>query len=438
MNDLIVKAELLSKSFALESSAANSPRFLDILAAIVGRQTRLNRNNKAFWAVKDVCFELRRGENLGILGLNGAGKSTLLKIILGRLAPESGRLQVHGSVGGLIELGAGFHPEQTGRKNIYLSASMMGVGNEEIDSKINDIIEFAEIDEFIDMPVKTYSSGMAVRLGFSTAIHFVKDLIVCDEILAVGDFEFRQKCYRKIHELKQSRSFILVSHSTRDISLFCDKALLMHKGRAVAYGDVDTALKKYAKASHDLSYEEYIEKLDDVAKVDADQIQVNGANLLSSRVFDDSEEVRISKFGRIYRGIDAIENIQVYCSARYMDGKLLVDNNEKLIFTVRFELLAEISSLRIGLPIFSENGEMLLGSDSRDISPSNPSVIEPGPKEFKFTFSRCPLNEGRFFVALAINNDPGYLFRDHLAWIHVKNVTQEFGLVHSEHSTSLA
>lgn len=437
MSDRILKVANLCKKFTMDSGHVNTPGFRDILKSLVGYKFETRANVHDFWALKDISFDLSRGENLGIVGLNGAGKSTLLKIILDRLSPDSGEVEINGKVGGLIELGAGFHPEQTGRKNVLLNARLLGISNEEIEAKMAEIISFAELGEFIDMPVKTYSSGMAIRLGFSVAIHFVQDLIVCDEILAVGDFEFKQKCYRKIHELKKSRSFILVSHGTRDISLFCDKALLLHRGRVVMYGDVDLVLEKYAKASHDLSYDEYVEKLNDVTSLESAQELVSATNLLDSRYFSETEEFRISKFGRIFRDFDAVDNVKVYCSASCIKGRLFAKNSEELVFTVQFDLLANISSLRIGLPIFTENGDMILGPDSRDIDPNSRSVVEPGPKCFKFTFPRCPLNEGRFFVALAINNDPGYLFRDHLAWIEVKNVTQEFGQVRSEHSTSM-
>jgi lipopolysaccharide transport system ATP-binding protein len=206
-----------------------------------------------FYALRDISFSLRRGEAVGIMGMNGAGKSTLLKVILGRLPLDSGSFSVAGSVGGLVELNAGFHDEMTGIENIYNRARLLGKSDSEVRDRIDGIIDFADIGEFIDSPVKTYSSGMTVRLGFAIAIHFVEDLVLCDEILAVGDFDFRQKCLEKINELRSRKSFVLVSHSTTDISNFCNRAILLHKGEMILEGVPEKVIEAYALCDHHLT-----------------------------------------------------------------------------------------------------------------------------------------------------------------------------------------
>lgn len=180
-----------------------------------------------FWANKDVSFELRRGECLGLIGHNGAGKTTLLKMLNGLIKPDVGRIEMKGRVGALIALGAGFNPILTGRENIYVNGSVLGLNKKEIDEKIEEIVEFAEIGEFIDAPVQTYSSGMQVRLGFAIATSIEPEVLLLDEVLAVGDASFRAKCYNRVGKLKDRASVILVSHSMEAIAQFCSHGLCM-------------------------------------------------------------------------------------------------------------------------------------------------------------------------------------------------------------------
>lgn len=201
---------------------------------------------KEFWALSDITFSLSRGESLGILGKNGAGKSTLLKLIAGVTAPTKGIVEVHGRVSPLIELGAGFHPELTGRENIYLNGSIMGMQNKDIDKNLSDIIQFAELTEFIDQPIKHYSSGMYMRLAFSVAIAQTPDILIIDEIFAVGDAAFREKCIKKMEEFRSKKvSFIIVSHSMDYIETFCNKGLVLHNGKQKFFGDVQQATHCY-------------------------------------------------------------------------------------------------------------------------------------------------------------------------------------------------
>ena len=185
-----------------------------------------------FWAVNDVSFELRRGECLGLIGHNGAGKTTLLKMLNGLIKPDSGKITMRGRVGALIALGAGFNPILTGRENIYINGSVLGLSKKEIDEKIDEIIDFAEIGEFIDMPVQNYSSGMSVRLGFSIASSLSPDVLILDEVLAVGDIGFVIKCLNRVKELSSNAAVILVSHSMQSISSFCSRVIVMDRGRA--------------------------------------------------------------------------------------------------------------------------------------------------------------------------------------------------------------
>ena len=199
-----------------------------------------------FWAVKDVSFELRRGECLGLIGRNGAGKTTLLRLLNGLIKPDAGTIESKGLIGALIALGSGFNPILSGRENIYVGGSVLGLNSDEIDQKLDEIIEFAEIREFIDSPVQSYSSGMQARLGFAVASSLNQDILLIDEILSVGDASFRAKCYKRLALMKESGcSFIFVSHTPLAIQQICDTGLYMEKGRQVYIGSVNNCLNRY-------------------------------------------------------------------------------------------------------------------------------------------------------------------------------------------------
>jgi ABC-type polysaccharide/polyol phosphate transport system ATPase subunit len=211
----------------------------------------LNRKSfhEDFWALRDITFEVHRGETFCIIGENGSGKSTLLQIIAGILSPTSGNAEVRGRVAALLELGAGFNPEFTGRENVYLNASILGLPQSEIDRRYPDIAAFAEIGDFINQPVKTYSSGMTVRLAFAVAIHVDPEVLLVDEALAVGDIYFRQRCMRKVHELRSAGVTILfVSHSMGDVKAIGDRCMWLDSGRIRELGAADQVIAKYLAA----------------------------------------------------------------------------------------------------------------------------------------------------------------------------------------------
>ena len=198
-----------------------------------------------FFAVKDVSFELRRGECLGLIGHNGAGKTTLLKMLNGLIKPDAGSITMRGRVGALIALGAGFNPILTGRENIYINGSVLGLAKKEIDAKIDEIIDFADIGEFIDTPVQNYSSGMSVRLGFAVATAMNPDVLILDEVLAVGDTSFRAKCFKRIGNIARDCAIIFVSHDQSQVSRICTKAILMESGECKYAGPTAEVLDKY-------------------------------------------------------------------------------------------------------------------------------------------------------------------------------------------------
>jgi len=201
---------------------------------------------REFWALRDISFEVRRGEALGIIGRNGAGKSTLLQILSGTLPPTTGEVQINGQVTALLELGSGFNPEFTGRENVYLNGAILGFSQEEMDERFEEIAAFADIDDFIDQPVKLYSSGMSVRLAFAVHACLEPDILIIDEVLSVGDIFFRQKCHARMEKMRAGNTTIIfVTHSMGDVQKYCQNAILLEKGRAVFQGSSAEAVRRY-------------------------------------------------------------------------------------------------------------------------------------------------------------------------------------------------
>jgi lipopolysaccharide transport system ATP-binding protein len=247
----IIKIENLSKQYRLGPSSdpyatlretfhkiARSP-----LKFLPGRQPD---ETEWFWALRDISFEVEPGEVVGIIGRNGAGKSTLLKILSRITEPTKGKVELYGRVGSLLEVGTGFHPELTGRENVYLNGAILGMKRSEVAKKFDEIVEFAEIEKFLDTPVKKYSSGMYVRLAFAVAAHLEPEILIVDEVLAVGDFAFQKKCLGKMNKsASEGRTILFVSHSIAAVRKFCNRAILLNDGNIKKIGDVDSVLKTY-------------------------------------------------------------------------------------------------------------------------------------------------------------------------------------------------
>ena len=208
-----------------------------------------DKENKEFWALEDVSFEVKPGEALGIIGPNGSGKTTTLKLLSRILRPDGGRIEVHGRVGALIELTAGFNPDLTGRENVFLNATILGMRRQEIQSKYNEIVAFAELQEFMETPVKWYSTGMFARLGFSVAVHTNPDVLLIDEVLSVGDEGFQRKCFDKMRSFKaKGVTIVFVSHNLQAVTSLCDKAILISKGHAISDGSPEDVIGGYLNA----------------------------------------------------------------------------------------------------------------------------------------------------------------------------------------------
>lgn len=237
-NEIAIKAENLTKKYSLQKQRT----FKEFLPALfAGKDTRIK-----FKALSQIEFELQKGESLAILGKNGSGKSTLLKVIAGVTKPSDGRITVNGRVAPLIELGAGFHPELTGRENVYLNGSIIGIRHRDMEKLYPEIVKFAELEEFMDQPIKYYSSGMYMRLAFAVAVAETPDILLVDEILAVGDQKFQKKCLERMAEFKKNGStMVMVSHNPDQVKKYCTQGLVINEGKQLFYGDIEQAMAIY-------------------------------------------------------------------------------------------------------------------------------------------------------------------------------------------------
>ena len=255
MNDVVIRAEGLGKAYQIRHEAERRhDRFSEMLTERARRLFRRNGNadptRETFWALRDVSFEIREGEVVGIIGRNGAGKSTLLKVLSRITEPTEGRVEIQGRVASLLEVGTGFHPELTGRENVYLNGAILGMSRAEIRRKFDEIVDFAGVEKFLDTPVKRYSSGMRVRLAFAVAAHLEPEILIVDEVLAVGDAEFQQKCLGKMGEVAgHGRTVLFVSHNMLAIKTLCRRAILLDSGNKVSDDEVDRTVNIYLQGT---------------------------------------------------------------------------------------------------------------------------------------------------------------------------------------------
>jgi lipopolysaccharide transport system ATP-binding protein len=307
---------------------------------------------REFWALQDVSFKVGHGEAMAIIGPNGSGKSTALKLLSGILKAERGSLKVDGRLSTLIELGAGFHPDLTGRENVYLNGTILGMRRAEIDRKFDEIVEFSELKDFLDTPVKRYSSGMNARLGFAVAAHVNPEVLIIDEILSVGDYHFQQRCFDKMREfVDKGTSIVFVSHNMTAVSALCTRALLLRKGVPVFQGDVSTAIQRY----HAFYEEETI----------GGSIELVGVRLTNSagqetEVLEPGEEILLEVQ---VRAISDIRNAHAGLLIRMEDGQFVFDTaTSRLLENRRLNLRAgDTARISFNLDMNLRSGIFLIG-----------------------------------------------------------------------------
>jgi lipopolysaccharide transport system ATP-binding protein len=345
-----------------------------------------------FWALKDVSFELRRGECLGLIGRNGAGKTTLLKMLNGLIKPDTGHIEMRGKVGAMIALGAGFNPILTGRENIYVSGSVLGFSKTDIDKRFDKIIDFADISSFIDSPVQTYSSGMQVRLGFAVASSMDPDILLIDEVLAVGDVGFRTKCYNRIHEISKTTAIIFVSHSMSHIDRLSTTALALANGQIGYRGDKSLAIDFYNQL-----FKADLKKWETIEGVGINNIVVNGQSGRRIKIEgSDSINVRIdvdlaTKFERVEFTISFLSHAQELISlasnrfdSNWVEGK---KGNNIFEFSVdNVSLGSGIQLMSIALRDGNTNSILFWGHAGWELNVENtPFIPSPTYRKLQIT-----------------------------------------------------
>ena len=267
MSDTVIRVENLGKKYIISHQQDGKASYKTLREAVTDSiksigsrviETKKNissPNREEFWALNDVSFEIKQGDRVGIIGRNGAGKSTLLKVLSRITEPTNGRISIKGRVASLLEVGTGFHPELTGRENIYLNGAILGMSKVEIKKKFDEIVEFAEVEKFLDTPVKRYSSGMYVRLAFAVAAHLEPEILIVDEVLAVGDAQFQKKCLGKMQDVSESegRTVLFVSHNMDAIQRLCSHCIMLERGKLIAKGDTASVLVSYLSSNSDQS-----------------------------------------------------------------------------------------------------------------------------------------------------------------------------------------
>jgi lipopolysaccharide transport system ATP-binding protein len=295
---LVIKVSNLSKRYRLGLKEKQAKTLAGQMANMIKapwenlkRLREMSRfgveDESVFWALKDVNFEVKEGEVLGIIGKNGAGKSTLLKILSQITEPTSGKIEIHGRVASLLEVGTGFHPELSGRENIYMNGTILGMTRREIDSKLDEIVDFSGIEKFLDTPVKFYSSGMKVRLGFSVAAHLEPEILIIDEVLAVGDYEFQRKCLGKMEDVtkNQGRTVLFVSHNLQAVSTLTNSLLVLNQGRCIFQGSTENGIASYLNSSSVCEANYFNEKDGGIRKVNLETSAPNNVHKFGEDLF---------------------------------------------------------------------------------------------------------------------------------------------------------
>ncbi|MEK4286291.1 MULTISPECIES: ABC transporter ATP-binding protein [Paenibacillus] len=366
--------------------------------------------HKEFKALNGISFKVEKGDALGILGKNGSGKSTLLKLITGVLSPSSGSIQVKGKISAILELGAGFNPEYSGKENVYLNGLMMGFSREEIDIKMNDIIEFADIGEFIEQPVKIYSSGMFARLAFAVSINVEPDILIVDEALAVGDVRFQTKCIDKMKELKSKGTTILfVSHATEQVKRFCNKAVWLKDGIVQASGESS-----------------------EIADLYEDFMKYNTEHIMETTITNDNEPIPVVPQDDFIRPT----NPDVLASITKVE---LNKNNfktfDELVVEVEYEVYEDvIEDLLLGVAIYTPDREYIFGPNTHLEKIDIPNKL--GRHRVKYIISSLPLLGGTFCIDVGIFNNEGIVclhYKENIVDFIITNKYISEGLIYMNH-----
>lgn len=383
-NETLVKVEGLGKKFCRRLKRSLWYGIRDIFAELTAsKRENVKLRKEEFWSLQDIDFEIKRGELVGLIGANGAGKTTLLKLLSGLIKPDVGQVTIHGKIQALIALGAGFNPVLTARENIYINGAVLGFTKNEMDRKLEDIMAFAEIEEFIDMPVQSYSSGMQVRLGFSVAVNLKPDILIVDEVLAVGDAAFRRKARNKMMELLHSGiSVLFVSHNMALMSTLTSRCIYLHKGRVVMQGPSEEVTARYLS--------------DSIARSRAKFPEIpTGEYLMGSAYFTVPETF-------------LLKAVHINHDNGNAAGTGSIKHLDDISVTFEMEFLKKIDRVVLAVNIRDQLNEVVISSSKFQVN-SGPCK---GPVKVRCLIEKNRLREGNYIVGFyASDHDGGALFK---------------------------
>jgi len=431
----------VSKRFFLQPDRPRS--FQELLVGVFKYKPR-SSTKETLWALRDLTFAVGTGETLGIIGSNGSGKSTCLKLLTHILEPTIGRISVQGRVSALLELGAGFHPELTGRENIFLHGSVLGLSRREMASRLDDIVTFAELERFIDVPVKLYSSGMYVRLAFATAINVSPDVLLIDEVLAVGDQNFQEKCLERIHAIKaRGVTIVFVSHSLDAIRSMCDRTIWLDKGVMREDGLTDVVIAQYLRYVHEKEEREAIAEQESRHKAqrastrDNEEVTPGGKEAVGdSQTPDHSEEPDDADPMARYRnrwGSREAEIVDVSFLDREGQAHLLFATGEPMTIVMHYRASKRMERPMFGLAIHRSDGLQINGPNNNFSKFEIPYISGEG--EVRYKIDVLPLLEGTYYLTVALYDEGGSHAYDHQALnyvfkVHRGDIRERYGTVY--------
>lgn len=418
-SEISIKVESLSKCYQIyEQPRDRLKQFvMPHLQRMTGQTTK--QYFREFWALKNVSFEVKRGETVGIIGRNGSGKSTLLQMICGTLQPTAGSVTTVGRIAALLELGSGFNPEFSGRENVYMNASILGLSKSEIDERYEAILEFAEIGDFIEQPVKTYSSGMYVRLAFAVIANVDADILVIDEALAVGDIFFTQKCMRFLAEFKKRGTILFVTHDTNSVMSLCERAVWLQSGEGKAYSDSKSVCQSYLAEYYASSgsAKTLSEPKEQPQRLAEDYRDVRQDFINSSAIRNDLEIFRFSDAGEKF-GLSKAHVLDVYLSSAsgapiswFVGGELV-----ELVVKVHAEV--SLDQPIVGFLVKDKNGQHLFGDNTYLTYVDDAVLIDSGVEfiaRFKFRMPMMPAGDYTIGVAVANGTQDNHVIH---SWVH--------------------
>ncbi len=419
-NEIAIRVTNLSKCYEIYSAPRDRLKqfVMPRLQGLIGHSSK--QYFREFWAVKDVSFEIKKGETVGIIGRNGSGKSTLLQMICGTLNPTSGSIQTNGRIAALLELGSGFNPEFTGRENVYMNASVLGLNNEEIDSRFNDIVAFADIGDFIEQPVKTYSSGMMVRLAFAVIAHVDADILIVDEALAVGDAFFTQKCMRFLRSFMTNGTVLFVSHDTGSIKNLCSYAVWLEKGTVIQEGSPKGVCELYLEAFYEAQQGKSsstklraFKKPDGSIPIKDQRLEfINASNLRNDlQIFN--FDPNAASFGK---GGAQIHDVRLMDENEHSLAWIV--GGEKVILRVMVHAHQDLDSPIVGFYVKDRLGQTLFGDNTFLTYKDQPVHCQEGRElQADFVFYMPLLPSGDYSITTAIANGSQEIHEQH-HWIH--------------------